>query len=74
MARIGAIYMKKYAKYYSTQISVQRTAFLLLASTGMRIGALSTIKIRDLERIDDLYKITVYSGDNEEYFSFCTPE
>lgn len=51
-----------------------KTAFLLLASTGMRIGALSTIKIGDLEKIEDLYKITVYSGDTEEYFTFCTPE
>jgi hypothetical protein len=27
-----------------------------------------------LERIDDLYKIIVYSGDKEEYFTFTTPE
>ena len=45
-----------------------KTAFLVLASTGIRIGALQLIKISDLERFDDLYKITVYSGDNEEYF------
>lgn len=51
-----------------------KTAFLVLASTGIRIGALSTIKIGDLESIDDLYKITVYSGDKEEFFTFCTPE
>ncbi|MEZ0268734.1 MAG: hypothetical protein ACAH23_01060 [Nitrososphaeraceae archaeon] len=51
-----------------------KTAFLLLASTGIRIGALQSIRIGDLERIDDLYKIIVYSGDREEYFTFCTPE
>lgn len=51
-----------------------KTAILLLSSTGMRIGALSSIKIGDLERIDNLFKITIYSGDNEEYFTFCTPE
>ncbi len=51
-----------------------KTAFLLLASTGMRIGALQSIKLGDLERIDDLYKIIVYSGDREEYITFCTPE
>ena len=46
----------------------------MLASTGMRIGALQSIRISDLERIDNLYKITVYSGDREEYFTFTTPE
>ena len=51
-----------------------RTAFLLLTSTGMRIGALQTLKVDDLEKIDDIYKIRVYSGDKEEYFTFCTPE
>jgi integrase len=51
-----------------------KTAFLLLASTGIRIGALQSIKLGDLERIDDLYKIIVYSGDREEYITFTTPE
>ncbi|HET6716514.1 MAG TPA: tyrosine-type recombinase/integrase [Nitrososphaeraceae archaeon] len=49
-------------------------AFLVLASTGIRIGALPSMKIGDLERIDNLYKVTVYSGDKEEYLTFCTPE
>lgn len=51
-----------------------KTAFLVLASTGMRIGALESIRISDLERIDNLYKIIVYTGEKEEYFTFCTPE
>lgn len=51
-----------------------KTAFLVLASTGIRIGALSTIKISDLELLKNLYKITIYRGDKEEYFTFCTPE
>jgi integrase len=51
-----------------------KTAFLVLASTGIRIGALQSIRIGDLERIDDLYKINVYRGDREEYITFCTPE
>ena len=51
-----------------------KTAFLVLASTGIRIGALQTIRIGDLERIDNLYKIIVYRGDTEEYITFTTPE
>jgi integrase len=51
-----------------------KTAFLVLASTGIRIGALQSIRIGDLERINDLYKIIVYRGNNEEYFTFTTPE
>jgi len=51
-----------------------KTAFLVLASTGIRIGALQSIRIGDLERIDNMYKIIVYRGDSEEYFTFCTPE
>jgi integrase len=51
-----------------------KTAFLILASTGMRIGALQSIRVGDLERIDNLYKITVYRGDREQYYCFCTPE
>ena len=37
-----------------------RTAFLILASTGMRIGALHSLRIDDLEMIDNIYKINVY--------------
>lgn len=51
-----------------------KTAFIVLASTGIRIGALSSIKLSDLEQIDNLYKVTVYAGDREEYITFTTPE
>jgi integrase len=51
-----------------------KTAFLVLASTGMRIGAIPSIRIGDIEKIENLYKVTVYRGDREEYITFCTPE
>jgi integrase len=52
-----------------------KTAILILASTGMRIGALRTLRVGDLEKVNDTYKIKVYSGDvEEEYITFCTPE
>ena len=41
-----------------------KTAILILASTGMRIGALYTLRVGDLQKVDDdIYKIRVYSDD-----------
>jgi integrase len=51
-----------------------KTIFLILASTGLRSGALRSLKLQDLKRIDEVYEIIAYSGDKEEYFTFCTPE
>jgi integrase len=57
-----------------------RVVILLLASTGMRIGAIPGILIRNLESVkigvenSKIYKITVYENDNEEHFTYCTPE
>jgi integrase len=53
-----------------------RVSILLMSSAGIRVGALSSLRIRNLEKIEDysLYKITVYEGEDEEYFTFCTPE
>jgi integrase len=47
-----------------------RVVIYILASTGIRIGALPFLRLRNLE--DN--KITVYEGTNEEYITFCTPE
>jgi len=51
-----------------------KTIVLLMASSGLRIGALPDIRIRNLEKINNIYKITVYEGSNSQYFTFCTPE
>ena len=51
-----------------------KTAFLILASTGIRIGALRTLKVGDLEKIDNIYKVRVCAGDKEEYITFTTIE
>lgn len=54
----------------------KRVMFLILASTGMRIGALPDIKIRDLTKIEEpgVYRLVVYGGDSEEYITFTTIE
>lgn len=47
---------------------------LLTASSGSRIGAITQLRLRELEKIESCYKITFYQGTNEQYYSFCTPE
>jgi integrase len=54
-----------------------RAIILLLASSGMRVGGIPGLRLRNLERVDSypgFYKITVYDGYKEEYVTFCTPE
>jgi integrase len=57
-----------------------RAIILLLSSSGMRIGAIPSLRLRNLEKISIdksmsvIYKITVYENDNEEHFTYCTPE
>ena len=54
----------------------ERLVVLLMCSSGMRVGALPFLKIRNPERIDkySLYKITIYENEDDEYITFCTPE
>jgi integrase len=50
---------------------------LLMASTGMRIGALQYLQLRDLTKINEynLYRITVYANSpDDRYCTFCSPE
>jgi integrase len=53
-----------------------RAIILLLASTGIRIGAVHPLRLRNLGKVDGygLYKITIYENTSEEYITFCTPE
>ena len=53
-----------------------KTIVFLMASTGMRIGAIPDLKLKHLEEIakDKVYKITVYGKSKEEYYTFCSPE
>ena len=51
-----------------------KNIILLMASSGIRIGSLPDIRIRNLKEINNIYKVTVYEGSNSQYFTFCTPE
>ena len=54
------------------EVADERTCvvILLLASTGMRIGAIPSLRIRNLQ--DN--KIIVYQNAREQYLTFITPE
>ncbi|RPJ25713.1 MAG: hypothetical protein EHM25_04370 [Nitrosopumilales archaeon] len=46
----------------------------------MRVGAIPLLRVRNLEKVNliqgygEIYKITVYENDEEEYVTYCTPE
>ena len=55
----------------------EKAVILTLLSTGVRIGGLASIRLKDMKYLDDyhLYKFLVYSEDiTERYVTFCTPE
>jgi len=56
-----------------------RVVILLLASTGMRKGAIPGLRLRNIEKISidnnlSIYKITAYEGFKDEYVTFCSAE
>ncbi len=52
-----------------------RALIHILASTGMRKGALSHLKISNLKQMPrDCYAVLVYEDSIEEYWTFLTPE
>jgi integrase len=55
---------------------LDRSMILIIASARLRRGSLSHLGIKDLQKIDkyNLYRITVYKKEQEEYITFCTPE
>jgi len=51
-----------------------KTIIHFLSASGVRIGALDGLKMRDIKQIEDCKSITVYEGSIEEYTTFLTPE
>jgi len=53
-----------------------KATILLMASSGVRVGALPTLVTGHLSKRGDLYKIDVYKGlkGKGQYYTFCTPE
>lgn len=69
-------------KMYDNSTERDKVIVLLMASVGLRIGALPTITIGDLTKVHPpgympdtyIYKITIYPKESEEYYAFCTFE
>ncbi len=64
--------------YKALQTADQRmkVIILLMVSTGERIGSLPDLILGNLTKIEDhgIYKITIYEGTNNEYYTFTTKE
>ena len=55
----------------------EKVVIYTLLSTGMRIGGLAGIRLKDMEWIEEykLYKFKVYTEEiQERYITYCTPE
>jgi len=51
-----------------------RAVILILSSTGARIGAISYLTVGSCEEVGDIYKLSIYENEPEEYTVFCTSE
>ena len=56
-----------------------KSIIFTMASSGIRLGAWDYLRWKDIEPISKngrvvAAKITVYAGEEDEYFSFVTPE
>jgi integrase len=53
-----------------------RVVILLLASTGVRVGAIPDLRHRHLTKIAEyrLYQVTIYENTKDEYIVYTTPE
>lgn len=54
----------------------EKVMVLIPASSGVRRGGMLGLRKRNLESIErfNIYKLTVYEGESEEYKTYCTPE
>lgn len=68
-----------HTEHIQSILSVAKTArskaiIHVLVASGMRLGALSELKLKHLRDIEDCKAIIVYEGTNDEYWTFLTPE
>jgi integrase len=51
-----------------------KAVILILLSGGMRIGSICDLHLRNAEKCQGVYKLTLYERESEEYFTFITQE
>ncbi|MGB6671339.1 MAG: site-specific integrase [Candidatus Nitrosopolaris sp.] len=54
-----------------------KVVILLFASTGIRLAALPSLKVKHIFPLSpdaSIYRLTIYEKSREEYITFCTPE
>ena len=70
-------------RMYDTPNERDKVILVLMASVGLRIGALPSITIGDLTKVHPpgylpadsyIYKMNIYPKESEEYYAFCTFE
>ncbi|GKS67579.1 hypothetical protein YTPLAS73_11260 [Nitrosarchaeum sp.] len=62
-------------KDYKIHTKLRTEAMILtLASSGMRVGALADLKVKDLEKIENCYSVKVYARTKYEHYTFLTPQ
>lgn len=66
--------VEEISKILQVSDSRMKVIISLMYSSGLRIGAIPLLKMRNLEKMENLYKVTVYEGTNDQYYTFCTPE
>ena len=56
--------------------SRDKCIILMMASAGLRRGALPYLRLKDIQKIDkyNIYRINVYKKEQESYMTYCTPE
>jgi len=64
------------ARLLSKAYPLDRAIILLMCSSGVRVGAIPSLRIKDLTPIDKygIYRIDVYKKSKSKYYTFCTPE
>jgi integrase len=57
-----------------TKSTRDKALLLVLATSGIRSGAVGLLKCGHVQDIENCKKLIIYGGDNEEYVTFITPE